>query len=441
MNLKRNVGCSLIAVVLFCSSIQSQVLERRASWEADISGPKESPGAEIISINENSPLAKAGFLVKDLLVEVDGIVLTDENIWSDISYGLRANKKTKIKAVRNTKVIEAEVFFHPLGREKHTDLDTFYEEITSSYGITQRTIITKPKKSGKQPAVILISGLSCSSIETYKGRRGNNWGQTIKDLVEKSGMVVMRVEKPGVGDSEGDCSTSDFLMDLEGYRAAIKNLKSKSYVDPSRIVVYGSSMGSALAPLLANEFNLAGVISDGTFFKTWYEHMLEIERRILSFKGNTESQIVEKMNNYYIPLYHGMLIKKQSYQEVINDYPALAEYNYHSPEHMYGRSMAYYQQLQDFDLAGEWEKITVPVRILRGTNDWIMSEFDNKMIIEVLERNGHKDHILYEYPDLDHWNTIHKSPKDSFEGKPGKWDEGTINLIIKWAQEIVRSTV
>ncbi|MBS9463305.1 PDZ domain-containing protein [Flagellimonas sp. 389] len=435
--------CSFLIVVILSSiSTNAQQLGRRTSWGAKINSPANGvPGATIIDIDENSPLAKAGFLPNDILVEVNDVPLKDADVWSDVSYGLRGAVDTKIKVIRDTQIVEANVTFNPLGKEEHKGIDTFYEEVTSTYGITQRTIITKPKKTGKQPAVVLIGGLSCSSIETYSGRRGNNWGQTIKDLVEKSGMVVMRVEKPGVGDSEGDCSTSDFLMDLEGYRAAIKNLKSKSYVDPSRIVVYGSSMGSALAPLLANEFNLAGIISDGTFFKTWYEHMLEIERRILSFKGNTESQIVEKMNKYYIPLYHGMLIKKQSYQEVIDDYPALADYNYHSPEHMYGRSMAYYQQLQDFDLAGEWEKVTVPVRILRGTNDWIMSEFDNKMIIEVLERNGHKDHILYEYPDLDHWNTIHKSPKDSFEGKPGKWDEGTINLIIKWAQEIVESTV
>ena len=131
-----------------------------------------------------------------------------------------------------------------------------------------------------------------------------------------------------------------------------------------------------------------------------------------------------------------MLIKKKSYRQVIEDYPALSAYNYHDPEHMYGRPMAYYQQLQDFDLAGAWEKVKVPVRILRGANDWIMSSFDNKMIIEVLERNGHKDHLLYEYPNLDHWNTIHKNPKDSLEGKPGEWDPGTINLIIKWAQEL-----
>ncbi|MEM0932392.1 MAG: PDZ domain-containing protein [Bacteroidota bacterium] len=435
---QKTISLAFLAILGTISvSTQAQLLGRRSSWQADIHIPKpDTPGAEISSIDPGSPLDQAGFLSGDIIIEVNGELVKDVNVWSDITYGLRASETTKIKVLRGSKTREENVLFDPLAKEEHERLDTYYEEVSSTYGITQRIIITKPQKSGKLPAVVLIGGLSCSSIETYSGRRGTNWGKTIKELVEKSNMIVMRIEKPGVGDSEGDCSQSSFLMDLEGYRSAIRFLKAKPYVDTSNIIVYGSSMGSALAPLLANEFGLAGVISDGTFFKTWYEHMLEIERRILSFKGNNESQIVKKMNRYYIPLYHGMLIEKKTYQEVVETYPALAEYNYHDPEHMYGRPMAYYQQLQDFDLAGAWEKVKVPVRILRGTNDWIMSSFDNKMIIEVLERNGHKDHLLYEYPKLDHWNTIHENAKDSFEGKPGKWDPGTVNLIIQWAQEM-----
>ncbi len=427
----------IILAIFTVFDLSAQILGRRSSWEASIKSPDGvRPGATITSINSNSPLQKAGFLPNDVILAIDDVPILDNQVWSEVSYGLRGNRATKVRAVRNGKIVEAMVQFNPLEKETHKGLDTFYEEITSSYGITQRIIITKPKKQGRQPTVVLIGGLSCSSIETYPGRKGN-WVQTIKDLVEKSDMVVMRIEKPGVGDSEGDCGQSDFLTDLEGYRTAIQALKSKPYVDASRIVVYGSSMGSALAPLLANEFNLAGVISDGTFFKTWFEHMLEIERRILQFKGNTESQIVEKLNKYYFPLYYGMLIEKKTYQEVVDAYPALSDYNYHSAAHMYGRPVAYYQQLQDFDLAGQWEKLKVPVRILRGTNDWIMSTFDNKMIIEVLEWNGHQDHILHEYPGLDHWNTIHENPKNSFEGKPGKWDEGTVNIIIEWAREMV----
>lgn len=426
-----------VLVVLFSIYGHSQQLGRRSSWEAKLQGPNGAhPGATLLEINKNSPLDIAGFKSGDIILEVNGIEVENDEKWSEVSYGLRANTPTRIKAIRNYQYLEKIVTFNPVPKEEHQGLETYYEEITSTYGITQRIIITKPRKEGKQPAIILIGGLSCSSIETYPGRSGN-WVQTITDLVEKSGMVVMRIEKPGVGDSEGDCGQSDFLTDLAGYNAAITYFKNKPYVDTSKIVVYGSSMGSALAPYLAYEHKLGGVISDGTFYKTWFEHMLEIERRILHFKGHSESEIAKLMNNYYFPLYYGMLIKNQTYAEVIDEYKALAKYNYHSPEHMYGRPVSYYQQLQNFDLAGAWEKIKVPVRILRGSNDWIMSEFDNKMIVQVLARNGHTDFLLHEYPGLDHWNTIHESAKNSYDGKPGVWDPGTIDLIIGWARQMV----
>ncbi|WP_353778046.1 PDZ domain-containing protein [Winogradskyella sp. 3972H.M.0a.05] len=436
--LKKYQKISIVYILLLVSAgyCYSQTLERRASWDANISSPADNiPGAKIVSVESNSPLEKAGFKADDIIIRVDNVLVENDEAWTEMTYGIRSTKTTVIEALRGSAVVKKEVKLNPLPIEIHDDLETYYEEVTSRYGITQRIIITKPNKPGKQPAVVLLGGLSCSSIEVYPGRRGN-WVRVINDLVEKSGMVVMRIEKPGVGDSQGDCSKSDFNTDLAGYRAAIQMLKSKPYVDASKIVVYGSSMGSALAPLMANEFDLAGVISDGTFFKTWFEHMLEIERRIREMRGDTESEILKKMNNYYIPLYYGMLIQKKTYKEIEDEYPAIKEFNYHSAQHMYGRPVAYYQQLQDYDLAGEWEKIKAPVRIMRGTNDWIMSSFDNKMIVDVLKKNGHTDHVLYEYPGLDHWNTIHKTPKDSFVGNPGEWEDDISMIIVNWAREL-----
>ncbi len=427
---------SIIIVLLLNFSATSQELDRRANWQAVFGSPgNEGPGVRIREIIEDSPMDKAGIKSGDLIISIDGLLLDKEETWVDVRYGMKADRQVDLAILRNGEAMNFQLRFNALPLEEHMGLETYYEHVTSRYGIRHRTIITKPNISGKQPAVILIGGLSCSSIEVHPGR-DSNWAKTITGLVERSGMVVMRIEKAGVGDSEGNCSESNFQMDLAGFRAALASLKSKPYVDPDKIVVYGSSMGSAIAPLLANEAGLAGVISDGTFFKTWFEHMLEIERRILQFQGNSEKEIAIKLNNYFIPLYYGMLIQNQSYKEVVDLYPALGQYNYHGARHMYGRPVEYYQQLQRIDLAAEWEKIKVPVRILRGTNDWIMSAFDNHMIIDVLERNGHKDHILYEYQGLDHWNTIHESAKDSFDGKPGVWDEGTIDIIVNWAREI-----
>ncbi len=427
-----------ILLLIFSSNIFSQELSRRASFEASISWPDGNiPGAIIKEINKDSPLLKSGIQSGDIILQINGELVCSPDKWSDQLYALRGNIRTNLLIKRNQKVWEVDVMLNPLKREFHENIDTYYTHFTSDYGIKQRVIITKPNKtSDKLPGLLLLQGLSCSSIEKYT-ERGSNWSRVINDIVEKTGMVVLRVEKPGVGDSEGNCSETDFLTELNGYKKAAALLKSLSYVDSNNVIIYGASMGSALAPLIANEFNYKAIISDGVFFKTWFEHMLEIERRIRQMSGDDESTIAQKMNEVFIPLYYGMLIEKKSYEEIITENPLLAEHNYHSPKHMYGRPLSYYQQLQKYDLANAWEEIKVPVKIMRGTNDWIMSDFDNDMIINVLERNGHKNHELYRYKGLDHWNTVHPSPKNSFEGKTGEWQEDISGIIIRWAKELV----
>ncbi|MEQ9403757.1 MAG: alpha/beta fold hydrolase [Cyclobacteriaceae bacterium] len=424
-------------ILLIPAMASAQDLVRRASWDASIVSPENGkPGAKIHSIIDGSPLDRAGLLAGDVILQVDERRADTDESWTSITYALRSGSRTRLMIKRGSQVLEKSVELQAIEKESHEGIDTSYEWIVSDYGIKQRVIITRPKnRTGRQPALVMIGGLSCSTLETYPGRSGN-WPTQINDFIEKTGMVVMRVDKPGVGDSEGDCAETDFITELSGYRAGIRALKTKAYVDTTRIVVYGSSMGSALAPLLANEFNLAGVIADGTFFKTWYEHMLEIERRIRKMSGDDERTIARKMNEAFIPLYYGMLIQKKTYEEVVNEYPAIKASNYHSPRHMYGRPVAYYQQLQDFDLAGEWERLKAPVRILYGLNDWIMSESDNDMIIKVLDASGHEDHKLVKYPGLDHWNTIHETPDDSFYGKPGKWDQKVSDIMTNWAIEL-----
>ncbi|MEM8899314.1 MAG: PDZ domain-containing protein, partial [Bacteroidota bacterium] len=279
-----------------------QELERRASWQAKISYPDGThPGASIQSVEPNSPLDQAGLQEGDRIIQVNGKLAKDGEAWSAITYSLRAEGKTNILYKRGEEENSLSVQLQAYPKEEHENLDTYYESILNDYGIRQRLIITRPKREGKLPAIFFIGGLSCSSLEVLPTTT-HNWGKVITDIVEQTDMVVMRVEKVGVGDSEGNCAQTDFLTDMAGYRAALRSLKQKPYVDTSRIIIFGSSMGSAIAPTLANEFKLKAVISDGTFFKSWYEHMLEIERRIRQMEGDSEAEIARKMNQFYIPL-------------------------------------------------------------------------------------------------------------------------------------------
>lgn len=428
---------------LFVDSVRSQPdeshqLPRRADWQAEIQSPgANQPGAIIQSVEEGSPLDQAGLQPDDRIVKINGELIHDSNRWSDIRFQARAGEPMNLLIKRNNAFKTVEVSLNPLPKEQFDGIETSYETVLSDYGHRLRTILSRPRNSGgRLPAVFVIQGLSCNPIELHPGRTISGWTRLLKDLVTESEMVVMRIEKPGVGDSEGACSETDLHTEMAGYRAGIQYLLKHPWVDASGIVLFGSSAGSTLTPVFANEFDVSGIIADGTFVKTWFEHMLEIERRIRAFQGASPSEITRQMNDGYIPLYHGMLVEKQSYGEVIEKRPGLASFNYHSARHMYGRPVEYYHQLQDLDIAGAWAALDVPARIRWGTNDWIMSEEDNDMIIEILEQSGHEDHELLKFPGMDHFNMIHESPENSFSGEPGKWDPNISQQIIEWANEL-----
>lgn len=410
-------------------------LPRRAAWDARFS-PHQPVGMTLTEVNENSALAKSGFQVGDIFLAVDGRYVNGSDTWYDITDALTAGKAVSIRFRRDHRVLEKNVTFAAVPKEKHEGITTEYGVIESDYGVRQRTILTYPDGiQAPMPGILFIQGLSCSSIEIIPGR-DSNYVRKLNMIVENVNMAFMRVEKPGLGDSEGDCSKTDFATELNGYEHALRALLTHPGVDPNRVIVFGSSMGSAIAPYLVNKYSLNGVISDGTFFRSWFEHMLEIERRIKQMQGLTEAQITQQMNQAYIPMYYGMLVDKKSYGELVAANPLLAQYNYHSAEHMYGRPMTYYHQVQDFDFAGNWQQVSMPVRIRYGEHDWIMSESDNHMIVDAIKRAGNDDVELYIQPGLDHWATLHPNPTHSFERKPGKWDDSIAMKVVEWAQEI-----
>src|SRR5207244_10546539 len=52
------------------------------------------------------------------------------------------------------------------------------------------------------------------------------------------------------GDSEGDCSQTEFDTELAGYRAAFRALKNHDFIDSDHVYIFGSSNGGGFAPLV-----------------------------------------------------------------------------------------------------------------------------------------------------------------------------------------------
>src|SRR5207248_505671 len=107
--------------------------------------------------------------------------------------------------------------------ESYPGIDVRLGSVSLADGTLLRTIVTRPTAaSAKLPAVFFVGWLSCDSMESPSDADG--FAALIRRVVQRSGMLTFRVDKPGVGDSQGDCSRTDFTRELESYRVAFRAL-------------------------------------------------------------------------------------------------------------------------------------------------------------------------------------------------------------------------
>src|SRR5437660_9616998 len=135
-------------------------------------------------------------------------------------------------------------------RESYPNVDVIYDSVTSPGGKRLRTIITKPRNAkGKLPVIFVAAWLSCDSVAAPAGTKDES-GLVFRGLAQSPEFVLFRMDKQGVGDSEGVCGETDFESELAGYRAAFRALKNYDFIDSNRIYILGISNGAGFAPLI-----------------------------------------------------------------------------------------------------------------------------------------------------------------------------------------------
>jgi pimeloyl-ACP methyl ester carboxylesterase len=321
-------------------------------------------------------------------------------------------------------------------RESYPNVDVIYDSVTAPDGKRLRTIITKLRNAkGKLPVIFVAGWLSCDSVEAPAGTKDAS-GLVFQGLARLPQFSLFRVDKQGVGDSEGACAETDFESELGGYRAAFRALKNYDFIDSNRVFILGISNGGGFAPLVpesdAEQAHVRGYISVGGWAKTWFEHMLEIERRRFALMGKTPAEVTEMMKRA-APLYYEWLIKGRPVGDILKEQPQLADL---WPErkdhaHLYGRPLAFYQQLQKLNLAAAWSRVTAPTYALRGEFDWIMSREDHQLIAAYVSGNGGSVYA-YEVPKMGHTFQHYLSLADAFKGKDAPFDSKVISLISDW---------
>lgn len=314
--------------------------------------------------------------------------------------------------------------------ETYPEVTVLYDDIRDAGGHRLRLIATHPDRPGRYPVIFVAGWLSCDSVEAPPGTMDGSL-LLLQAVARTPGFATVRMDKHGVGDSEGDCARTDFNTELAAYRQAFRHLKDYDFVDPTRVYLLGISNGGGFAPLVADGAPVRGYVVDGGWVKTWFEHMLEIERRRLALAGHPAAEINTLMKSVE-QLYSAYLLERQSPHEIFVRHPELKTLWQGGDDQQYGRPPAFYQQLQDLDLMAAWSKVSVPVLALHGEYDWIMSRGDYELLVELVNRNRPGAAQFVELPQTGHTFEHYASQQAAYDGHQLPYDEAIGRRVQDW---------
>jgi pimeloyl-ACP methyl ester carboxylesterase len=313
----------------------------------------------------------------------------------------------------------------PQPRHEHfQNAEVLYGWAQDSHGERLRTFITRPTSaSSKVPAIFFVGWLSCDSMEYGDADTKDGFGILLRRLIEQSGYATVRMDKPGVSESQGDCGQADFNTELSGYQSAFDEMLKYDFIDPAKIIVVGLSNGGGTAALVPRQHAVRGYVAASSWGRTWYEHMLELERRRLIEEGKSPAEVNTAVKAF-VEFYTLYLMKGMTPGQIVSQHPEWKSLWYDSPDGQYGRPAAFYQQLQALNLGETWQKVNEPVLVIHGTADTIMSNADSEAIAQIVNQD-HPGHARYLQIDgMTHGFTVN-----------GKFYDDLIPTILPWMKE------
>jgi pimeloyl-ACP methyl ester carboxylesterase len=384
----------------------------------------------VASVLEGSAAAAAGVLEGDVVEAIDGEVLDDALHLLEVARSRRSGDVISFRTVREGVKLDLAGVAPPLPTESSETGDVHLGAVEAC-GHRLRTIVNVPRTPGPHPAILYLQGLRCRSCEYPLDP-----GATLRRLVDgwtRAGFLVLRVERSGVGDSEGPpCSRTDLDVELDGYLAGIDHLLGRPDVDPRRVLLFGQSFGAMTAPLLALERALAGILVYGASGARWHDCVVDTSRRQRLLAGVAEAQ-VEAEVALWAELH--ALVCREGWT------PALAfERRPHLAalrsidcvgETLWGRHGSLYQQLDALDLFSVWSAVGrsgVPVVVGRGEYDWICTREEAEAIVRAVGSTGRYEEIAR----TGHDGLSYESFDKSRQWGEGRWDGRVVDATVSW---------
>jgi len=322
--------------------------------------------------------------------------------------------------------------------EETPGLETEYGVVRTSEGLRLRTIVTRPAgTSGPLPAIFLTQWVSCGSIAFRPGRDSE-----VRQLALRSGLVMIRVERAGDGDSEGPgCAKLDFDTEVRHYREAFDQVSRHPWVDGRRIVIFGSSLGSTTAPLVAQGKPVAGILVQGGGALTYLERMIAFDRLQLERGGTTPPERIHAEMLKRIAFQQLYLLGRRTPQQIAAERPDLADVwsslQGTAPDAHYGRPFAWHWQAAEKDFLSAWLRVPAPAIVVYAGFDNFELEHGHRLIAELRNRQRPGSTEYLKIPNAGHDLEIYPDPFSAYRWEGGsKRYELFVDPAIAWLRRV-----
>lgn len=424
---------------------QAQMPARKAF--VGISGTPQEYGFRVDSVSRGSTADAMKLKKGDLLQYINGKAASTQEQLNLAVASLRGGDNVEMNLIRKNKMkrLIGKAVAKPL--ETSQTADVIYDWVNFKNGYL-RTITWKPKNQTALPAILLIPGYGCGSIENYS--KSYN-GKLIEEWV-RSGFAVVTIEKSGLGDSYNckPCADADLRTDIESFDAGYKYMEKLAFVDKSKLFIWGHSLGGTIAPEIGRRHTPKGIMVFGSVFRPWHEFLLEMHRVQKPLLENLTYRQTEDFLRGIEKIYHAFFVGKKSPEELA----AVAEYNplvvsdlgyKKGSNDMWGRHWKFWQQIDSLDLAKSWQEINCRVLVLHGASDYEQCSVVEPMLTEKTVNEKHPGNAVWiTIPNLDHFMMNSKDwPEAVGNFRRRQYAKGNFNYAIadqtvKWLNETLK---
>ena len=378
------LAASIVMLLVSCSVAQEVKLPRRVLLGvgmtpltqeiADKNKIKVGDGVSVTLVVPNSTAQSLGIEVGDILLSINGTKIDNPQKMIAYARGMASGDEFKVEIIskgvkKSLKGIAKGRPFEDLGVS-----DVRYDAVQYDLG-KLRTIVHIPKgKKGKLPAVFYLQGYPCQSQEFSSTSQG-----PVKRIIIdwlKAGYVVYRVQRPNIGDSKTtkDCRDIDFDEELAGNKAAYEALLKYDFVDKDNVFLFGHSLGSYVAPFMAETYQPKGIIVYGSVLRSWFEYFIDIFRVQQTYFGRSRSTAEAQARNYMPALYAWLEegkspseMRKDPKLKAILDAPNNPLNN--SGNYFFGRHYNFWHTMNKKRLSNAWSRVKGKVLSAHGEFD------------------------------------------------------------------------